>query len=134
MRFSGVALTALLTSQFASAAPTSDDEVAVADLAKQAYDKTREEVTSTPKRSLGGNTCSLRNLRVRRDVFPACGHRGLDVEHSEVDERRHAREALERRAPVAGRGNFAAPRRCVVDDLQGVADARVEGERVDVAE
>ena len=67
MRFSGVALTALLTSQFASAAPTSDDEVAVADLAKQAYDKTREEVTSTPKRSLGGNACSLRNLRVRRE-------------------------------------------------------------------
>ena len=67
MRFSSVALTALLTSQFASAAPTSDDEVAVADLAKQAYDKTREEVASTPKRSLGGNTCSLRNLRVRRE-------------------------------------------------------------------
>ena len=67
MRFSGVALAALLTSQFASAAPTFDDEVAVADLAKQAYDKTREEVTSTPKRSLGGNACSLRNLRVRRE-------------------------------------------------------------------
>jgi tyrosinase len=67
MRFSGVALTALLTSQFASAAPTSDDEIAVADLAKQAYDKTRIEVTSTPKRSLSDNTCSLHNLRVRRE-------------------------------------------------------------------
>lgn len=71
MRFSGVALTALLASPFASAAPTLDDEVAIADLAKQAYDKTRQEVTSMPKRSLhddnNNNTCSLRNLRVRRE-------------------------------------------------------------------
>jgi tyrosinase len=68
MRFSGVALSALLTSQFASAAPTIDAEVAIADLAKQAYDKTRQEVTSTPKRSLHDkDTCSLRNLRVRRE-------------------------------------------------------------------
>jgi tyrosinase len=68
MRFSGVALTALLASPFASAAPALDDELAVANLAKQAYDKTRQEVTLTPKRSLHDkNTCSLRNLRVRRE-------------------------------------------------------------------
>jgi tyrosinase len=68
MRFSGVAFTALLTSRFASAAPTIDDELTVANLAKQAYDKTRQQVTSTPKRSLhDNNTCSLRNLRVRRE-------------------------------------------------------------------
>jgi len=67
MRFSRVALSALLTSQTAFGAPTLDDEVAVADLAKQAYDKTRAELTSTLKRSLGDETCSLRNLRVRRE-------------------------------------------------------------------
>jgi hypothetical protein len=73
MRFSGIALTALLSSQFTSAVPTSDDDVALADLAKQAYDKTRQEVTSTtPKRSPhDANTCSLRNCESAANGAPS---------------------------------------------------------------
>lgn len=67
MRFSHVALSALASSLAVSGAPTADDETAIANLAKQAYEKTQEEVTSEQKRWLGGNTCSLSKLRVRRE-------------------------------------------------------------------
>lgn len=66
MRFSHVALTALLSSRTVSAAPTSD-ETAIADLAKQAYDKTQEEVSQAQKRSSHTESCSLKNIRVRRE-------------------------------------------------------------------
>jgi tyrosinase len=66
MRFSHVAVTALVSSWTVFAAPTSDD-TAIADLAKQAYDKTQDEVSQAQKRSSHDGSCSLKNIRVRRE-------------------------------------------------------------------
>jgi tyrosinase len=67
MRFSHVAVTALL-SLTVSGAPTTSDDTAIADLAKQAYDKTQEQVSQAQqKRSSTGGSCSLKNIRVRRE-------------------------------------------------------------------
>jgi tyrosinase len=66
MRFSHVAITALVSFWTVSAAPTSD-ETAIANLAKQAYDKTQDEVAQAQKRGLHGGSCSLKDIRVRRE-------------------------------------------------------------------
>ncbi|GAB7326364.1 hypothetical protein MBLNU13_g10398t1 [Cladosporium sp. NU13] len=66
MRFSHVAVTALL-SLTVSGAPTISDDTAIADLAKQAYDKTTEQLSQAQKRSSEGGSCSLKNIRVRRE-------------------------------------------------------------------
>lgn len=67
MRFSLLATTALVGSLTASAAPTSGDDSTVANLAKQAYDQAHEALSSEQKRNPGESSCSLKNLRVRRE-------------------------------------------------------------------
>lgn len=68
MRFSYFALTTLAGSFVVSGAPTvSDDEAAIANLAKEAYSKTKAAVLDNQKRSLGSNTCTLEDIRVRRE-------------------------------------------------------------------
>ena len=67
MRFSHVAATALMSCLTVSGAPTTSDDAAVADLAKQAYDKTQEQLSQAQKRSSQDASCSLKNIRVRRE-------------------------------------------------------------------
>lgn len=66
MRLSHIALAVLTSSLTVSAAPTSEEN-AIAQLAKQAYDKTQQEVNQAHKRSTHGGSCSLKNIRVRRE-------------------------------------------------------------------
>ena len=73
MRFSHVAVTALLSGFTVSGAPTTSDDTVIADLAKQAYDKTQEQLSQAQKRSSRDSSCSLSNrqpllrLELRRD-------------------------------------------------------------------
>ena len=67
MRFSHVAVTALISGLTVSAAPTTSDDTTIADLAKQAYDKAQEQVSQAGKRSPEEGSCTLKNLRVRRE-------------------------------------------------------------------
>lgn len=67
MRFSHVAVTALLSGLTVSGAPTTSDDTAISDLAKQAYDKTQEQLSQAQKRSPNDSACSVKDLRVRRE-------------------------------------------------------------------
>jgi tyrosinase len=66
MRSSHVALIALVSSCAVFGAPT-NDEAAVADLSKQAYNNIQKELASKQERSLHNDHCSLRTLRFRRE-------------------------------------------------------------------
>jgi hypothetical protein len=82
----------------------------------------------------GAEGARERDLRVGEDELAARGPRGLDVEHGELDELRHARERVERRAPVGRRGELGELECLRVGEVERVADAGAEDERGDVAE